>query len=128
VSPKSVAYGFRITLRGIAPPVWRQIEVPATCSLWDLHVAIQDAMGWKDCHLHAFRFDEPEGRGRVEVGTPNDDPFEGGRGVPVQQPHEAVDTRGSRRRMTGRDPTLGSSQSRCRAVAHPFRWRVPSLS
>jgi hypothetical protein len=77
VSPKSVAYGFRITLRGIAPPVWRQIEVPATYSLWDLHVAIQDAMGWKDCHLHAFRFDDPDGRGRVEVGIPNDDPSEG---------------------------------------------------
>ena len=50
---------FRITLRDIEPPVWREIEVPATYSLWDLHVAIQDAMGWKDCHLHAFRFRDP---------------------------------------------------------------------
>jgi hypothetical protein len=64
-------------LRGTAPPVWRQIEVPATYSLWDLHVAIQDVMGWKDCHLHVFRFENPDGQGRVEVGIPDDDPFEG---------------------------------------------------
>jgi hypothetical protein len=24
-------------------------------SFWDLHVAIQDAMGWLDYHLHEFR-------------------------------------------------------------------------
>ncbi len=57
--------------------MWRRIEVPASYSLWDLHVAIQDVMGWKDYHLHAFRFDDPDGEGRVEVGIPNDDAFEG---------------------------------------------------
>jgi hypothetical protein len=29
--------------------------VPAAYSFWDLHVAIQDAMGWHDVHLHEFR-------------------------------------------------------------------------
>ncbi len=46
---------FRIELLGIDPPIWRRIEVPETYSFWDLHVAIQDAMGWLDSHLHVFR-------------------------------------------------------------------------
>lgn len=31
-----------------------------TCSFWDLHVAIQDAMGWTDSHLHAFEVKNPK--------------------------------------------------------------------
>lgn len=49
-------YQFKITLKGTAPPVWRRIQVPGSYSLWDLHVAIQDAMGWLDYHLHEFNF------------------------------------------------------------------------
>ena len=43
---------FKITLLGITPAIWRRIQVPDGYSFWDLHVAIQDAMGWLDCHLH----------------------------------------------------------------------------
>lgn len=63
---------FRITLRGIRPPIWRRIRVPTNYSFWDLHVAIQDAMGWLDSHLHAFR---PESDDEIEIGIPSDDPF-----------------------------------------------------
>jgi hypothetical protein len=49
------ALQFRIELLGVDPPVWRRILVPEDYSLWGLHVAIQDAMGWLDYHLHAFR-------------------------------------------------------------------------
>lgn len=31
-----------------------KFQVPETYTFWDLHVAIQDAMGWYDCHLHDF--------------------------------------------------------------------------
>ncbi len=48
-------YQFKITLQGIKPPIWRRIQVPETYTFWDLHVAIQDAMGWSDYHLHEFR-------------------------------------------------------------------------
>jgi hypothetical protein len=48
-------YQFRIVLLEIAPPTWRTIQVPRTYSFWDLHVAIQDSMGWLDYHLHRFR-------------------------------------------------------------------------
>jgi Plasmid pRiA4b ORF-3-like protein len=68
---------FRITLRHIEPRIWRRIEVPASYSFWDLHVAIQDAMGWLDYHLHVFRVRNPETRQDEEIGIPDDDPFEG---------------------------------------------------
>jgi hypothetical protein len=47
-------YQFKITLKYIKPPIWRRILVPETYTFWDLHVAIQDAMGWTDSHLHKF--------------------------------------------------------------------------
>ena len=68
---------FKITLRHIKPRIWRCIEVPASYSFWDLHVAIQDGMGWLDYHLHAFRVRNPETRQAEEIGIPDDDPFEG---------------------------------------------------
>ena len=52
-------YQFKITLKGIRPPVWRRIQVPSTYTFWDLHVAIQDAMGWLDRHFHMFRIWDP---------------------------------------------------------------------
>ncbi len=63
---------FRIELLEIAPPIWRRIQVPADSSFWDLHVAIQDAMGWTDHHLHAFELDDPK-KGRCEIGIPDGD-------------------------------------------------------
>ena len=74
---KTLAHQFKVTLKGIEPTVWRRIVVPATYSFWDLHVAIQDSMGWLDCHLHAFRLRSPESDEAVEIGIPDDDVFEG---------------------------------------------------
>ena len=61
---------FKITLGHIEPRIWRRIEVPASYSFWDLHVAIQDAMGWLDYHLHVFRARNPETRQSEEIGIP----------------------------------------------------------
>lgn len=44
----------KVTLRGIKPPIWRRILMPASMTLDDLHVAIQRTMGWEDSHLHDF--------------------------------------------------------------------------
>ncbi len=66
---------FRIELLGVEPPIWRRIQVPESYSFWDLHVAIQDAMGWRDYHLHAFRVIGSED----VIGIPDkdgDDPLE----------------------------------------------------
>lgn len=57
ISTPSEIFLFKITLNDSTPRVWRRIEVPATYTFFDLHCAIQDAMGWTDSHLHAFRLD-----------------------------------------------------------------------
>jgi len=49
------ALRFRITLVGIRPLIWRRIEVPGNSTFWELHCAIQDAMGWESTHFHDFR-------------------------------------------------------------------------
>ena len=59
--PKSGAgttiVSLKVTLRGTKPPIWRRLLMPDTMTLDDLHQAIQAAMGWDDCHLHAFDID-----------------------------------------------------------------------
>ncbi|MDX9760321.1 MAG: DUF1186 domain-containing protein [Bacteroidota bacterium] len=63
---------FRIGLQEVEPEVWRRIQVPAWYSLWDLHVAIQDAMGWQDSHLHSFTLPDRFGED-VLFGIPLED-------------------------------------------------------
>lgn len=61
IEPKSSAtksiVSIKVTLRGTKPPVWRRLLVRGGTTLGDLHRAIQAAMGWRDCHLHAFDID-----------------------------------------------------------------------
>ena len=64
---------FRVELVGISPLVWREVLVPARYSFWDLHVAIQDAMGWLDCHLHEFRIGRPFRGDALLIGIPSDE-------------------------------------------------------
>ncbi len=64
---------FRISLSGIEPPIWRMFDVPETYSFWDLHVAIQDSMGWLDYHLHSFNPPRRHGRIRSKVGIPDEE-------------------------------------------------------
>jgi len=64
---------FLIVLSGTNPLVWRRIQVPWRYSFWDLHVAIQDAMGWLDYHLHEFRLLDAKEQNVVSIGIPTDD-------------------------------------------------------
>ncbi|MFU8766680.1 MAG: plasmid pRiA4b ORF-3 family protein [Candidatus Methanoperedens sp.] len=66
-------YQFKITLQGIKPPIWRRIQVPETCTFWDLHVAIQDVMGWSDYHLHEFEIMDTSTGFKVNIGLPDDE-------------------------------------------------------
>ncbi len=76
---KSV-YQIKITLLGSKPVIWRRILVPNTYSFFDLHVAIQSAMGWEDAHLHQYFTKSPYGRSRdyerIHFPMPEMDDFE----------------------------------------------------
>lgn len=69
-------FQFKVSLLEVRPTVWRRIEVPSTYSFWDLHVAIQDAMGWLDYHLHEFQIPEPGESKPARIGIPDDDFFD----------------------------------------------------
>jgi len=62
-----------VVLTGTDPLVWRRIQVPERYSFWDLHVAIQDAMGWLDYHLHEFRLLDAAEKQVVSIGIPTDE-------------------------------------------------------
>lgn len=49
----------KITLYGSKPAIWRRILAPDDYSFFALHVAIQDAFGWRDSHLHQFLTGSP---------------------------------------------------------------------
>jgi len=66
-------YQFKITLNGSKPSIWRRIVVPSNYSFWDLHVAIQDSMGWFDSHLHSFEIINPLTGRKVEIGIPDEE-------------------------------------------------------
>lgn len=73
-------YEFKVTLMGINPPIWRTIQVPENYTFWDLHVAIQDSMGWTDSHLHEFEIVNPATSKKVVFGIPVE-PFDDDRDV-----------------------------------------------
>jgi len=72
----SVVYQIRVSLVGITPPIWRTIQVPANYTFWDLHVAIQDCMGWYDYHLHEFTVFDFQDDSLKRLGIPDEDSFD----------------------------------------------------
>ena len=66
-------YQFKVTLKSVKPLIWRRIQVPETCTFYDLHVAIQDAMAWTDSHLHEFEVVNPRTGTRVFIGEPDEE-------------------------------------------------------
>jgi hypothetical protein len=71
----AAVHQFKITLQDVKPAVWRRIQTPDGYTFWDLHVAIQDAMGWDDRHLHEFRILDPQTRTIQSLGIPDDGEF-----------------------------------------------------
>lgn len=66
---------FKISLIDSSPLIWRRIQIAETCSFYDLHVAIQDVMGWEDCHLHQFIIytgAKKRSEQRTFIGMPDD--------------------------------------------------------
>src|SRR5680860_173829 len=74
--PNKQVLQLKIELIGSKPPIWRRILVPANYTFFALHVAIQDAMGWFDYHLHQFSNSSPYIRGKkrqyIKLPHPDD--------------------------------------------------------
>lgn len=70
-TPPQFVMQFGVYLRDINPEIWRRIQVPATFTFWELHAAIQDAMGWEDKHLHRFTVKRRVIGSEVHFGFPD---------------------------------------------------------
>jgi hypothetical protein len=68
-----IALQFKIELLEIEPLIWRRINVPSNYSFWDLHVAIQDSMGWLDYHGHEFQVLPPRKRKPILICIPHEE-------------------------------------------------------
>jgi len=44
----------KVTMRDVVPAVVRVLDVPAACTLPELHDLLQAGLGWTDSHLHVF--------------------------------------------------------------------------
>lgn len=65
-------FQFKVTLRGFQPPIWRRLQIKSESStFFDLHVAIQNAMGWIGGHNHRFYMNNPFTRIRDCIGLCN---------------------------------------------------------
>ena len=51
---KNDIYQIKVTLNGSQPPIWRRIEVSGNIRLDELHLILQETMGWSNSHLHQF--------------------------------------------------------------------------
>ncbi len=78
-----------VALGDVTPTVWRQIVVPSTLSLLQLHHAIQAAMGWTCSHLFAFEL----GERKYGYPDPDWDLMEDAAGVTVEKAMPAVGDR-----------------------------------
>lgn len=65
-------YQFKIFLQESEPLIWRRIQVPENYTFFDLHAAIQDAMGWDDSHIHDFEVKHPIKGGTKRIGAPDE--------------------------------------------------------
>lgn len=61
-------FQFKIDLDDTEPTIWRRIQIEGGCTFWDLHVAIQNAMGWTDSNLHKFIVIEPVTESELNIG------------------------------------------------------------
>ncbi len=75
------AFVLRVDLVLAPRPIWRTLQVAENATFWDLHVALQDVMGWRDCHLHVFTVDHPHTGERLRIGVPDASEFHGSNAV-----------------------------------------------
>lgn len=62
---------YQLKINLLDTKVWRRILVPESYTFYDLHLAIQDSVGWTDSHLHRFeKRDENSHRPTLIIDCP----------------------------------------------------------
>jgi hypothetical protein len=54
IATPAPVFQLKVSLEGIAPTIWRRLQVPGSGTLGWLHAVIQVVMGWTNSHLHQF--------------------------------------------------------------------------
>ena len=67
----------KVTLKGIRPPIWRRLEVPAAMSMARLSDVVLAAFGWSNSHLHEFEIGKRSEAGCRRIGMPDLDADDG---------------------------------------------------
>src|SRR5690348_5920250 len=75
---KMTAFQFLVSLNNSKPKVWRIFLIDKNSTFFDLHCAIQDAMGWQDGHLHDFYIFAQNANKRIMLKS-SEDNWEKGR-------------------------------------------------
>jgi len=63
---------FKIYLKGIELPIWRQVQISEDSTFWNLNTAIQDAMGWQEGASHLFTAQDPQMNCKTYIGIPSE--------------------------------------------------------
>ena len=59
---------FKITLKNSKPTIWRRFLIEDKLTFHDLHLVIQNVMGWTNSHLYQFVYDK-----NSFIGIPDED-------------------------------------------------------
>lgn len=64
----SKIFQIKILLQNSKPRIWRRVLINQDINFKELHHIIQDAMGWRNCHLYEFR-----PANNISIGIPFED-------------------------------------------------------
>ncbi len=68
----SQKFTIKIFIYEISPQIWRRLNVSGNATFADLHLAIQQAMGWEDKEQHEFRYGKGKNLTNV-IGSKDND-------------------------------------------------------
>ncbi|HIH75507.1 MAG TPA: plasmid pRiA4b ORF-3 family protein [Methanosarcina sp.] len=78
-------YQLKLSMKGIIPRIWRQVQVPENYTFLELHKVIQASMTWENYYLHEFEISNPK-TGKPEIITAGGDDFKySGKEPPVPE-------------------------------------------
>ncbi|MEI8123639.1 MAG: plasmid pRiA4b ORF-3 family protein [bacterium] len=83
-------FQFKVSLECSKPLIWRRILIPEDATFFDLHMAIQDSMGWLDYHLHCFYISQKRTTMPIIVRLPNPEFDDNGIGIILDERSEKI--------------------------------------